>query len=52
MKTKEATSPVPCQRCGLPIEPKPDYPPVCDDCYPIYGACCNEWGNDDDSASD
>jgi|ETNmetMinimDraft_22_1059887.scaffolds.fasta_scaffold00039_27 hypothetical protein len=32
-----------CERCGAAIESKPDYPEVCDDCYAVYGSCCNEW---------
>ncbi len=32
-----------CERCGSPIDSKPDYPNLCDDCYSVYGSCCNEW---------
>ncbi|MBT5168965.1 MAG: hypothetical protein HOL92_10895 [Opitutales bacterium] len=52
MKTNESARSAKCQRCGAPIEFQADYPPVCDECYPIYGSCCNEWGNADNPDSD
>ncbi len=32
-----------CERCGAPIEIHPGFPKICDDCYTLYGSCCNEW---------
>ncbi|MDE0767266.1 MAG: hypothetical protein OSB19_02650 [Opitutaceae bacterium] len=52
MKTDESVKSAQCKRCGTPIEAKPDYPPVCNDCYTIYASCCNEWGNADPSECD
>lgn len=32
-----------CQRCGVPTENHPNFARICDECYSIYGSCCNEW---------
>ncbi len=34
----------PCIHCGVPVTQRIGGVPICDACYPIRGACCQEFG--------
>ncbi len=40
----DQSSPVPCIHCGVPVASRVGGVPICDECYPVRGACCQEFG--------
>src|SRR5690606_26182176 len=43
MSVDESAS-APCIHCGVPVAQRIGGVPICDACYPIRGACCQEFG--------
>ncbi|WED65097.1 hypothetical protein PXH66_22390 [Synoicihabitans lomoniglobus] len=43
--------PLPCVHCGVPVVLRVGDVPICDDCYPLRGACCQEWESEDNTAA-
>ncbi|WP_221031286.1 hypothetical protein [Actomonas aquatica] len=40
-------APAPCVHCGIPVTTRIADLPVCDACYTVRGACCQEFGEED-----
>jgi hypothetical protein len=37
--------------CGIPVTTRVGDEPICDDCYTVRGACCQEFDGNDLSAT-